>query len=101
MTQMIKPILSLFCVNLCLAFTVAAQTPEIVKVDPPTWWVGCSLNPVRLLIRGRNLQGARVEIPGLRVGALKISERGATTREGANGDGESSLGRARRLAVTD
>jgi neopullulanase len=76
MTRMIKPILSLFCVNLCLAFTVAAQAPEIVKVDPPTWWVGCSLNPVRLLIRGRNLQGARVEIPGLRVGAPKISERG-------------------------
>jgi len=69
---MIKAIL----VNLCFVFTVAAQAPEIVKVDPPSWWVGSSLNPVRVMIRGRNLQGARVEVSGLRVGAPKINERG-------------------------
>src|ERR1041384_1670175 len=72
MTRMVKPIL----LNLCLVVTVAAQAPEILKVDPPNWWGGRSLNPGRVLIRGRNLQGARVEVPGLRVGAPKINERG-------------------------
>jgi neopullulanase len=69
-------LIRLFCAHLWLTLTVAAQAPEILKVDPPSWWVGSSLNPVRVLIRGRNLQGARVEVPGLRVGAPKINERG-------------------------
>ena len=75
MTQIIKPI-RIFCVNLCLVFSVAAQAPEIIKVDPPSWWVRSSLNPVRVMIRGRNLQGARVQVQGLRVGAPKTNERG-------------------------
>ena len=69
---MIKPIL----LNLCLVLTVSAQAPEIVKVDPPSWWVGSTMNPVRVMIRGRNLAGARVQVPGLRVGAPKINESG-------------------------
>jgi glycosidase len=75
MTQIIKPI-RIFCVNLCLVFTVAAQAPEILKVDPPSWWTRSSLNPVRVMIRGCNLHGARVQVPGLRVGVPKINERG-------------------------
>jgi len=48
------------CVSLC-----AAQTaPEVLKVEPPNWWVGHSINPVRVMIRGRNLQGARIEPSG-------------------------------------
>src|SRR4026209_1076655 len=72
MIRMIKPIL----LNLCLVLTVSAQAPEILKVDPPSWWVGSSLNPVRVMIRGRNLQGARVQVPGLRVGAPNVNEDG-------------------------
>ncbi|MGB8510047.1 MAG: alpha-amylase family glycosyl hydrolase [Pyrinomonadaceae bacterium] len=34
--------------------------PESLKVEPPSWWAGHSINPVRLLVRGRNLHGARV-----------------------------------------
>src|SRR5438045_2877897 len=34
--------------------------PTVLKVEPPSWWAGHSLNPVRLLVRGTNLQGARV-----------------------------------------
>src|ERR1051325_7205870 len=56
--------------------SVAAQAPEIVKVDPPSWWVGSSLNPVRVMIRGRNLTGARVQVSGQRVGVPKISASG-------------------------
>src|ERR1041385_2961851 len=55
---------------------VAAQAPEIMKIDPPSWWVGSSLNPVRVMIRGRNLAGARVQVSGQRVGVPKISQSG-------------------------
>ena len=58
-----------------------AQTsaPEILKVDPPSWWTRSSNNPVRLMIRGRNLKGAQVQIlgEGVRVvGVPKVNERG-------------------------
>jgi glycosidase len=35
-------------------------SPEVFKVEPPSWWARHSINPVRLLVRGRNLHGARV-----------------------------------------
>ncbi|MGH9874822.1 MAG: cyclomaltodextrinase N-terminal domain-containing protein, partial [Pyrinomonadaceae bacterium] len=62
------------------AFSVAAQTaPEVLKVEPPSWWAGSSVNPIRLLIRGRNLQDARVQAIGRgwrTVAAPKANERG-------------------------
>lgn len=67
------------CVHLWLTLSVCAQAPEILKVDPPSWWTRSSVNPVRLLIQGRNLQGARVEVlgPGLRITSTpKINDRG-------------------------
>jgi glycosidase len=74
MKRMIRTIICIFCVNPWLVF---GQGPEIVKVDPPSWWARSSMNPVRLMIRGRNLQGARVQIAGLRIiGAPQINERG-------------------------
>jgi neopullulanase len=46
---------------LLLASAVArAQAPQVSKVEPPSWWAGHTVNPVRLLIRGTNLRGARV-----------------------------------------
>ena len=72
----LRILICVICVNLWTTTIIAAQAPEILKVDPPNWWVGSSLNTVRVMIRGRNLQGARVEIPGLRVGAPKINVRG-------------------------
>src|SRR5689334_10472209 len=68
-------LICVICVNPRLT-SVAAQAPEILKVDPPSWWTRSSLNPVRVMIRGRNLQRARVQVPGLRVGVPRISERG-------------------------
>ena len=52
--------------------------PRVAKVEPPSWWPGHSLNPVRLLIRGQELAGARVEpSPGLSIGAVRANERGS------------------------
>ncbi|HYK22018.1 MAG TPA: alpha-amylase family glycosyl hydrolase [Pyrinomonadaceae bacterium] len=68
MTRIRKKLIWFFirviCVNPWLVLTVAAQSPEILKVDPPSWWAGSSVNPVRLMIRGRNLQRAGVQIAG-------------------------------------
>ena len=60
----------------------ASQAPEsaplVTKVEPPTWWVRHSINPVRLLIRGRNLFGARVQAtkPGIRTSRIVVNPRG-------------------------
>jgi glycosidase len=35
--------------------------PSVTKVEPPSWWANHTINPVRLLIRGNNLSGARVK----------------------------------------
>lgn len=37
-----------------------ARGPSIFKVEPPSWWANHTVNPVRLLVRGTNLNGARV-----------------------------------------
>ncbi len=41
--------------------TPASDAPSIIKVEPPTWWARHTINPVRLLVRGSNLLGARVQ----------------------------------------
>lgn len=63
----------------CFGSLAKAQTPSVSKVEPPSWWRGSSMNPVRLLIRGTDLKGAQVRAigPGLRVvGQPKTNERG-------------------------
>ena len=52
------------CVLLTVAFLLSiwvpahsqSLAPEIFKVDPPSWWIRSSANPIRLLIRGTNLR---------------------------------------------
>ncbi|MDX6575062.1 MAG: neopullulanase [Blastocatellia bacterium] len=68
--------LALFCGGVSASL---AQSPEVQKLEPPSWWIGSSVNPVRVLIKGRNLFGAQV-VPvgsGLRVaGTSKVSASG-------------------------
>ena len=75
-----KRLVQILVTFLLLSAGARAQTsPEVLKVEPPSWWAGSSLNPVRLLIRGKNLQGARVKAvgPGLRIaGPPKTNEHG-------------------------
>jgi glycosidase len=61
------------------AITGAAQSsaPQVLKVEPSSWWASHSINPVRVLIRGSNLAGARVTTAGgLRVGATNANAAG-------------------------
>jgi glycosidase len=37
-----------------------SDPPSVIKVEPPSWWAGHTINPVRILVRGKNLRGARV-----------------------------------------
>ena len=58
------------------AHAATAQAPQVQKVEPPNWWAGHSINPVRLLIRGRNLAGARLECPRLACGEATVNAAG-------------------------
>lgn len=50
--------------------------PRIDKVEPPDWWVGHSIDPVRLLIRGAHLMGATFQCGALRCGTPRFSRSG-------------------------
>jgi neopullulanase len=67
----------LFTVH-CLLFTALAQSPTVEKVEPPNWWANHSINPVRLLIRGKNLKGANVSTTTreIKVSNVKTSDNG-------------------------
>src|SRR6266481_1405570 len=60
----------------CFAF--AQGTPSVSKIEPPNWWTGHSINPVRVLLRGQNLTGAKVEAVGggLTIGLVRTNATG-------------------------
>jgi neopullulanase len=58
------------------AHSADAQAPSVDKVEPPNWWANHSINPVRLLLRGRNLAGARIECPRLRCAGVRVNAAG-------------------------
>jgi glycosidase len=64
---------------LSFTFAAIAQSPSVSKIEPPNWWAHHSVNPVRLLIRGENLTGARIIPPhnsGLIATNFRISPNG-------------------------
>ena len=72
-----KRLLAVLLVPLALALGQPAAAPEIDRVDPPNWWVGHSIDPVRVLVRGKHLQGARVEGPAdVGIGLTSVNANG-------------------------
>jgi glycosidase len=68
-------------VSLAVVPVTAQEAPEVAKVEPPSWWPGSTLNPVRLLVRGQDLSGATVSAPdgsGLEVGLVRVNARGSS-----------------------
>lgn len=59
-----------------LVAPLAAQPPVVEKVDPPNWWAGHSINPVRILVRGRHLAGARLACGRLTCANVRVSAAG-------------------------
>jgi len=90
-------VLSLFAVSMASA----QGAPEVSKVEPPSWWTGSTLNPVRVMLRGRNLTGARVEAvgAGVRTGLTRINAAGTYLFVDVVIDPQAAPG-ARRLHVT-
>ena len=62
MRSLVAAALVAACVPLAplVAQAGTGAAPVIEKVDPPNWWPGHSINPVRILVRGRNLAGAHL-----------------------------------------
>jgi glycosidase len=58
----------------CLA--ASGQAPRVTKVEPPSWWLGSTANPVRLLIRGENLQGATLSATGFKASNFRVNAHG-------------------------
>ncbi|HEY0404411.1 MAG TPA: cyclomaltodextrinase N-terminal domain-containing protein, partial [Pyrinomonadaceae bacterium] len=78
------------------ACSASAQTaPLVTKVEPPNWWIGHSINPVRVLIRGRNFQGARVEATGagLETGLVRVNAAGTYLFVDVRVDAQAKAGR--------
>lgn len=62
---------------LTLAWAIAFGNPVVTKVEPPNWWAGHSINPVRLLIRGSGLTGATVSAAaGMSASGLRVNAAG-------------------------
>ncbi len=40
------------------------SAPTVDRVEPPNWWAGQALGPVRVLLHGQNLAGASVQAEG-------------------------------------
>ncbi len=63
----------------CSLISVAAQTPTVEKIEPPSWWTNSSIKTVRVMIRGTNLTGAKMLAPlnsGLKAENIKASANG-------------------------
>ena len=81
MTAYVKNTIRFALLLLCLSVSAQAgqNAPEVLKVEPPNWWANHSINPVRLLIRCKNLTDATVETnsSGLRLSNVKVNASGS------------------------
>ncbi|HEY3440847.1 MAG TPA: alpha-amylase family glycosyl hydrolase [Paludibaculum sp.] len=51
--------------------------PRVEKIEPPSWWMGGVWSPVRVLVRGAEMQGATVSVAApLKVSGVHVNERG-------------------------
>jgi glycosidase len=58
--RLIATVILLLAFDLLVVASPQTGTPSVTKVEPPSWWARHSINPVRLLVRGKNLSGAQV-----------------------------------------
>jgi len=80
-----------------------ADKPAVLKVEPPSWWPGHTLDPVRLMLRGHGLTGARVEAApasGLSVGLVRVNPRGTHLFVDVTIDAQAAPGRRSLDVVT-
>ncbi len=78
---MLKIETKIFCLSMMLLCSLSAYSqspPKVSKIEPPNWWANHSINPVRLLVRGENLQKANVTNKNrdLAIGATRTTKDG-------------------------
>jgi glycosidase len=61
-----------------LSPAAGAQSPQVEKIEPPSWWAGHTINPVRLLVRGANFRSAKVvsKNAAFKISNIKVNSRG-------------------------
>lgn len=66
------------CGVVLLLFMGLAAQPTFERADPPSWWTTSTINPLRVLIRGKGLNGAHIEsaIPGITAANFESSGNG-------------------------
>lgn len=71
-------VLLLVCGAAAHAQPEPVRPPSVVSVDPPSWWVGSTVNPLQLLVRGTDLGGARLvsDSPDLAILDQKVNAAG-------------------------
>jgi len=69
--------LSLAACLIAATWATYAGPPVVSRVEPPNWWTHHSINPVRLLLSGHDLTGARLIAPaGFEIGNLRVNDAG-------------------------
>ncbi|MEP6924425.1 MAG: alpha-amylase family glycosyl hydrolase, partial [Pyrinomonadaceae bacterium] len=76
--MMRKFLLTVFAAILLTLPALAQNAPSVLKVEPPSWWSNHSINPVRVLVRGENLNGAMVRSTknGTKTSNVRVNKRG-------------------------
>ena len=62
--RFLRPIVVALILLVHVSVASAQTEPTVSKVEPPSWWRGSTVNPVRLLVRGTGLKGANVTPTG-------------------------------------
>ena len=71
-----RPLAAALALGVLAGDAALAQAPTVEKVEPPNWWAGHSINPVRVLVRGRNLAGARMQCARVTCGTPAVNAAG-------------------------
>ncbi|HEX8250301.1 MAG TPA: alpha-amylase family glycosyl hydrolase [Pyrinomonadaceae bacterium] len=78
MKNKLRYLIFLLLTAFCSLPNLYAQAPTVEKIEPPSWWTRMTINPVRVLVRGKNLKGANVFAPvaSLRAYNIRVSDNG-------------------------
>jgi len=76
--HLIRTASALILIAAAASVCAAQRLPSVTRVEPPNWWANHSVNPVRVMLRGQNLSGARVEAvgAGVKTGLVRVNDAG-------------------------